>query len=186
MTCMALPESLRPRARRGAPPPPPKGGRWAFVIALAVVAVGVPAWVVLSRLGREEGPGRQRIGEQFIQAIVAGTASPSGGGATGFESAWRMLAPELRESLPFDVFFETWSRTFDERGFVVDHVRVTDQKARGTREDPISYLLFLGGEGQDHAKLETVRLDLVLARRDDRFTIARYTLTDVPNPRAAR
>jgi hypothetical protein len=146
----------------------------------------LPTWIVLSRLSRDTTPGRQLAADQFVQSIVGGTETAAGQHRTGFEVAYGLLSPPRRESVPFDVFFERWSRLFDDRGFIVDFVRVSDHDARGTARDPISYLLFLGGEQQDHAKLETIRIDLVLARYEKQYAIADYTLTDVPNPRAAR
>jgi hypothetical protein len=160
---MTVPDSLRPPAPRGTPPKPPPGRRWLWVTLLALFLIGVPAWVVLSRFPREPQSGRQRAAEQFVQAIVAGSAVEPGRTRTGFETAYALLSPAKREALPFDVFFEDWSRLFEERGFIVDHVRVTEWDARGLSQ-PVSYLLFLGGEQEEHAKLDTVRLDIFLQR----------------------
>ena len=99
----------------------------------------------------------------------------------GAASSSNAASTSRREAVPFDVFFEDWSRLFEVRGFIVDQVRMTDYDAR-----PVSYMLFLGGE-EEHAKLDTVRLDIFLQRVQwHRFSVGEDVGHDVPNPRAQR
>jgi hypothetical protein len=155
------------------------------VTLLVLVGVGLPASLVL----KGPAPDRTRYWEIAADRFVAGIALGSGTddeGRTGFASAYDLLTESRRETLPFDVFFEEWSRLFDERGFVVDRVRDGNHQARGRSGDPICYLLFLGGEQQDHSKLSTIRLEITLLRNGTRYTVSSYKLRDVPNPRATR
>ena len=171
------------------PPPPRSGKRWIWVTLVTLLGIGLPAAIIFVRSRPDRSHGGEIAADQFMDAIVAGTAQMEGqGDKTGYQVAYDLLSEKLRASMPFDVFFENWSRLFDQRGFVVDRVRAGD---RETDDEPsawmsVSYLLFLGGEQQDYSKLNTVQVDLRLRRQRMNYFVENYALRDVPNPRATR
>jgi hypothetical protein len=144
-----------------------------------------------------QDPVRERgdlvVAEQFVAAIAAGTAEVAPG-RTGFDAAYALLSASKRESLPYDMFFEDWTRLFDDAGFIVEHARDREREPIGDEEGTrrnraaIAHLLFLGGEQEDHARLRTVRLEITprFEGAHGRWEVAEYAVREVANPRAAR
>jgi hypothetical protein len=186
---MALPQPMRPADPRAMPPRRRAGKRWIWVMLVTLVGIGLPAAIIFVRSRPDRSHGAEIAADQFMDAIVAGSSQAAGqGGKTGYQFAYDMLSEKMRASMPFDVFFENWSRLFDQRGYVVDRIRVVDRDAADEprRWMTTSYLLFLGGEQQDYAKLNTVQIELKLRRQRMDYFIENYSLRDVPNPRATR
>jgi hypothetical protein len=178
------PPSLRPR------PKPPKSRRWIVATLLAVVAIGLPATLLLMK-PKEVEPSREEKADEFVRNLAEGSNPVgSGPGQTGYAAAYDLLADRRREAIPFDVFFEEWSRLLDSKGFIVDYVRTSEPRLRDPRREPrvVKYVLFLGGENQDHATLGTVelKLNMTFNWKLGRYEVSEFSRTDVPNPRATR
>src|SRR5262249_41872261 len=133
----------------------------------------------------------EAVSDRFVRGITLGSG-PGGepGGLTGFQLAHDLLATKKRDTLPFDVFFDDWQRLIDSHGLVVDSLRTSATPREPDTREPrdVTYLLFLGGETQDHALLATVELKLSMAwnRTLGRFVVTEYVRNSVPNPRASR
>jgi hypothetical protein len=157
---------------------------------LGVVAIGLPATLLLLKRNHFD-PSREEKAEEFVKNVVMGTG-PSRGepSKTGYAAAYEMLTEARREAIPFDVFFEEWSRLLASKGFIVDYVRTSDPRAADRRLDSgvVKYVLFLGLENQDHATLETVelKLNMTFNWKLSRYEVSEMTRTNVPNPRATR
>jgi hypothetical protein len=178
------PPSLRPR------PKPPKSRRWILATLLAVVAIGLPATLLLMKPNEDE-PSREEKADEFVRNLVAGSNPVGRGpGQTGYAAAYDLLVDRRREAIPFDVFFEEWSRLLDSKGFIVDYVRTSEPRARDPRMEArvVKYVLFLGGDNQDHATLETVelKLNMTFNWKLGRYEVSEYSRANVPNPRATR
>jgi hypothetical protein len=158
---------------------------------LALVAIGLPATLLLLR-PKENEPLREEKADEFVRNIVAGTAPSAGdSGQTGYAAAYEVLSQQRRDAIPFDVFFEEWSHLLDQKGFIVDYVRTSEPRAvRERRNEPtvMKYILFLGGENQDHATLETVelKLNMTFNWKLGRYEVSDFSRNNVPNPRATR
>jgi hypothetical protein len=183
-------DPLRPPPSRRPPPRPPKSRRWIGAALLAVAAIGLPAALILVKRDRVE-PTREEKADEFVKHLVTGTAPvPGDSEHTGYAAAYELLAERRRDATPFDVFFEEWSRLLDSKGFIVDYVRTSDSRASDRRMDAgvVKYVLYLGGNNQDHATLDTVelKLNMTFNRKLGRWEVSELSRADVPNPRATR
>jgi hypothetical protein len=159
---------------------------------LALVAIGLPTMLLVFRGQPRELHTAEATADKFVRAITAGSSAPEGvQGKTGFQVAHELLSADKQEALPFDVFFDEWRRLTDSHGLVVDSYR----KSEIPRHDPftresrdVTYVIFLGGENQEHADLATIEVRLKMAwdRKIRRFVINSYSAAHVPNPRATR
>lgn len=184
------PESLRPPPSRRPRPKPPRSRRWIVAAILAIVGIGLPATLLLLRRHQFD-PSREEKADEFVKNVVSGTnPSPGDPSKTGYAAAYEMLTDARREAMPFDVFFEDWSRLLASKGFIVDSVRTSDPRVADRRIDSgvVKYVLFLGLENQEHATLETVELKLNMTFNWNlsRYEVSEMSRTNVPNPRATR
>src|SRR5262245_26310732 len=115
-----VPDPLRPPPPAGSRPRPPKDRRWIVATVLGLLAIGLPATLLVMRDRSDASPRAWEAADAFVHGITLGTGVESGsGGKTGFEVAYDILSARKREELPFDVFFEDWRRTTDSRGTIV-------------------------------------------------------------------
>jgi hypothetical protein len=187
---MAAPDLQRRPPSRRLPPRPPRSRRWILGGVLAIVAIALPTVLLLAKR-QEWVPTREEPAESFVRGLALANGVESGpAGRTGFAAAYAQLSERRKEDMPFDVFLEDWSRLLDAKGFVVDYVRTSEpHPVRRNRADgDVSFLLFLGGEKQDHASLETVELKLAMKFnwKNGTFEVSDYSRNHVPNPRATR
>lgn len=169
------------------PPPIPRkkrAKRWPWVLLATLLLFAVPAVLLLMRDEVDRVAVWDVTSDRFVEAIALGAGMEHGGSRTGLAIAYDLLSEEKRNAVPFDIFFEEWTRLFDERGFIVEKHRSPQKDARGRARDPIEHLLFLGGEHDDHGRLTTMKLSLLMTRGG--ASVNDYTLVAVPNPRATR
>jgi hypothetical protein len=157
---------------------------------LALVAIALPTTLLLLRR-HEVPPTREEPAEAFVRGLQLASAVESGpAGRTGFAQAYDLLTDKKKEEVPFDVFLEDWSRLLDAKGFVVDSLRTSEPRPvqRNRADGDVAFLLFLGGERQEHATLETVelRLKMKFNWKTGSFEVSDYSRNHVPNPRATR
>lgn len=187
---MQRPESLRPPPSRRPRAKPPRSRRWILAVLLAVVGIGLPATLLLLKRHHFD-PSREEKADEFVKNVASGTSpSPGDPSKTGYEAAYEMLTEARRDAMPFDVFFEDWSRLVASKGFIIDSVRTSDPRAAERRMDSgvVKYILFLGLENQEHATLETVelKLNMTFNWKLTRYEVSEMTRTPVQNPRATR
>jgi hypothetical protein len=186
---MTGPGPLRPPPSGRPLPRPGRSRRWIIAGLLSVVAIGLPATLLL--LKRNDAyPTREGPADAFVRGLVTGSAVEGTAGKTGYTTAYELFSDRRKDALPFDLFFEEWARLVDSKGFIVDYVRTSEVRPQNGSTQPgeVKYVLYLGGDTQDHATLETVelRLNMVFNWRVGRFEVADYSLKHVPNPRATR
>jgi hypothetical protein len=184
------PDPLRPPPPVGPRPRPPRTRGRIVAAVLALVAIGLPTLLLMFRGQPKERQTADATAETFVRALTHGSSPAEGApDRTGFQAAHDLLADGKRDALPFDVFFDEWRRLTDSHGMIVDSVRTSEMSREWTSESrDVTYLLFLGGENQEHADLVTMEIKLSMAydRKNRRFVISNYSRTHVPNPRATR
>ncbi len=122
--------------------------------------------------------------EIFVRALAASDGpfdDGSGEVRTGYSAAWHRLSTRLHVTKPFDVFYDEWSRVLESHGAIVDD-RITTTS--GSRERPITCMLYLGRASQRHSELTVVKLELAVRREGDEAVVSDYVFSIAPNAEA--
>ncbi len=181
-----------PINRRLASRPRPRA-RWVVpaIIVGVLWSLGLTGFLYL-RDRREHAPGFLDVADLFAQRLAAankpcaGAAKPGETPPTGYQAAWDLLSDAKKTEMPFDVFYEDWSKLFDARGYIVDVRRAQRSAVRTkwSRGRTVAFTLLMGSDSSRHEDLSALLLELNLREENDRFTVTDYAFSDIPNPSA--